>query len=111
MQAARMGAALSALALALLLAGCAGTPLRLDHQQQVSALPDPPKQAEPVTPAQREHQRILAAYGGAYQDARLEGVIRETVDKLVASSERPDLRYRVTILNSPAVNAFALPTG
>jgi predicted Zn-dependent protease len=106
-----MGAALSALALALLLTGCAGTPLRLDHQQQVSALPDPPKQAEPVSPAQREHQRILAAYGGAYQDARLEGVIRDTVDKLVASSERPDLRYRVTILNSPAVNAFALPTG
>ena len=31
--------------------------------------------------------------------------------KLVAASERPDMQYSVTILNSPAVNAFALPTG
>jgi predicted Zn-dependent protease len=29
----------------------------------------------------------------------------------VAASERPDIHYRVTILNSAAVNAFALPTG
>jgi predicted Zn-dependent protease len=29
----------------------------------------------------------------------------------VAASERPDVHYRVTILNSAAVNAFALPTG
>jgi predicted Zn-dependent protease len=74
-------------------------------------LPEPPKQAELLPGAQREHQRILAAYGGAYNDPKLEAVISETVDKLVASSERPDLRYRVTILNSPAVNAFALPSG
>jgi predicted Zn-dependent protease len=93
--------------LALLTAGCAGM-TAVDRQV---ALPDPPKQAEALTPAQREHQRILAAYGGSYTDPKLEGVLKETVDKLVASSERPDLRYRVTILNSPAVNAFALPTG
>src|SRR5262249_883144 len=35
----------------------------------------------------------------------------QTVAKLVAASERPDVQYRVTILNSDAVNAFALPTG
>jgi predicted Zn-dependent protease len=33
------------------------------------------------------------------------------VQKLVASSERPDLKYQITMLNSPAVNAFALPDG
>ena len=38
-------------------------------------------------------------------------MLDKTVDKLVAASERPDLRYQVTILNSPAVNAFALPNG
>ena len=36
---------------------------------------------------------------------------RQTVDRLVAASERPDLKYKVTILNSPAINAFALPNG
>ena len=30
--------------------------------------------------------------------------------KLVAS-DRPDLHYRITLLNSPVVNAFALPSG
>src|SRR6266568_2908311 len=38
-------------------------------------------------------------------------MLEKTVDKLVAASERPDLKYEVTILNSPAVNAFALPNG
>jgi predicted Zn-dependent protease len=61
--------------------------------------------------AEREHERILAAYGGAYDDPQLEGLITKTVDRLVAASERPDLTYKVTILNSGAVNAFALPTG
>jgi predicted Zn-dependent protease len=98
------------LALASLwLAGCAGT--LPESQSKVAALPDPPKRAEPVPAAQREHQRILAAYGGAYHNAQLETVLKTTVDKLVAASGKADLSYRVTILNSPAVNAFALPTG
>jgi predicted Zn-dependent protease len=97
----------SLLMAALLLAGCASS---LPGERQVS-MPDPPKTAEAVTPAQREHQRILAGHGGRYQDPRLEALLNQTVERLVASSERPDLRYRVTILNSPAVNAFALPTG
>ena len=61
--------------------------------------------------AEREHERILASYGGAYDDPRLEALITKTVDRLVAASDRPDLAYKVTILNSGAVNAFALPTG
>jgi predicted Zn-dependent protease len=61
--------------------------------------------------AEREHERILTSYGGAYDDPQLEALITKTVDRLVAASERPDLTYKVTILNSGAVNAFALPTG
>jgi predicted Zn-dependent protease len=93
--------------LVLAVAGCANTP-QLGPQL---AMPDPPKEAELPPAAQREHQRILAAYGGAYSNPRLEPLIAQTVDRLVASSEQPNNRYRVTILNSPAVNAFALPNG
>jgi predicted Zn-dependent protease len=75
------------------------------------ALPDLPKVADTFAPNQREHQRILATYGGVYQNARLEALITRVVEQLVASSERPDLKYKITILNSPAVNAFALPNG
>ena len=60
---------------------------------------------------EREHLRILASYGGIYENARLQSTIETTVDRLVAASERPDLKYKVTILNSPAINAFALPNG
>ena len=59
----------------------------------------------------REHQRILATYGSVYNDARLQSFIETTVERLVAASDRPDLHYKVTILNSQSVNAFALPTG
>lgn len=97
-----------ALALGLMLAGCATTP----DFKQVS-LPAPPAPAEPARPSatEREHARILASYGGVYEDARLQALVEETVDRLVKASERPDLKYKITILNSPAINAFALPNG
>jgi predicted Zn-dependent protease len=101
----------TALAFALLLAaglaGCSGTgPL---SPQGLSADAAKPAQAPPAV--QREHQRILAAYGGAYENPRLQALLGQIVDRLVTASERPDLRYHVTILNSPSVNAFALPNG
>jgi predicted Zn-dependent protease len=96
------------LALAVMLAACSGDRLVGEHPIK---LPNQPRQAEMSPAAQREHQRILAAYGGAYHDSRLEALVSAAVDRLVAASERPDLPYKVTILNSPAVNAFALPTG
>ena len=103
----RAGEIAAVLAL-LLLTNCIST---TDHR--LVALPLP--QASPTTesdPAnQREHARILASYGGEYENARLQAMIAKTVDRLVAASERPDLKYQVIILNSPAINAFALPNG
>jgi predicted Zn-dependent protease len=102
------GRRLAGIGVALLVSGCFVT---TDPTTRQVSLPEPPRQAEVQPAGQREHQRILAAYGGAYADASLETLIERTVERLVAASERPDLRYRVTILNSPAVNAFALPSG
>ena len=87
----------------LLLSGCffAGTPIR-----KVS-LPNPPNQVL----APRDHQRILASYSGAYSDRNLEAFLARIVSRLAAASDKPELRYKVTILNSPAVNALALPNG
>ena len=95
-----------ALALTLLLAACTSTPDGLQVK-----LPEAPKQAQMQPAAEREHQRILASYGGVYEDPRLHEEIGKLVDRLVAASERPNLKYEVTILNSPAINAFALPNG
>ena len=97
-----------AAALAALLAGCTSSP-----GDRFVSLPIPkataPTAREPA--AQRENARILASYGGTYDNARLQTMIEKTVDRLVAASERPDLKFKVTILNSPAINAFALPDG
>ncbi len=59
----------------------------------------------------REHPRVVATYGGVYEDAGTERAIAKVVGKLVSVSDDPETQYRITILNSPAVNAFALPGG
>ncbi len=96
----------------LLLAAC-GDMSRFQLQPISSATSAiKPNRTVVQTPAaEREHERILASYGGAYDDPQLEALITKTVDRLVAASDRPDQAYKVTILNSGAVNAFALPTG
>jgi predicted Zn-dependent protease len=58
-----------------------------------------------------EHARIVAAYGGIFHDAKLEQMLAPIVSKIVAASDRPEQPYSITILNAPAVNAFALPDG
>ncbi len=96
------------LALAVLLAGCASIP---DNKQVSLPVPQAAEQADSQPAETREHLRILASYGGIYENTRLQAEIGKTVDRLVAASERPNLKYKVTILNSPAINAFALPNG
>ena len=102
--------AIALIGAAIVLGGC-GDMTRF----QAAVAPAPsakPARILSQTPAtEREHGRILASYGGTYDDPKLEALISKTVERLVAASERPDLTYKVTILNSGAVNAFALPSG
>ncbi len=95
-------------ALAALLAGCTNIP---DNQPVSLPVQQATEQANSQPAETREHLRILASYGGIYENARLQAEIGKLVDRLVAASERPNLKYQVTILNSPAINAFALPSG
>ncbi|WP_245500693.1 M48 family metalloprotease [Rhizobium sp. BK251] len=59
----------------------------------------------------REHPRIVASYGGEYKDAKTERLVARIAGALTSVSENPSQSYRITILNSPAINAFALPGG
>ena len=59
----------------------------------------------------REHPLVLAKYGGEFRDPKAESLIAGIVGRLVAVSEDKTQLYRITILNSPKVNAFALPGG
>lgn len=68
-----------------------------------------PQPAAP--PRSPEHVKLVGAYGGEYQNDQIEATVARIVDRLVAASETPERVLRVTMLNSPAVNAFALPSG
>ena len=59
----------------------------------------------------REHPLVVAKYGGEYQNEKAERMLALIVGALVSVSNDPATVYRVTILNTPKVNAFALPGG
>src|SRR5258708_35317940 len=107
----RRRAPAGAAALALLLAGCSSALLSMGAPP--GSLPEAPRQAQqqpqPPAPTSREHQRILAAYNGAYDDPKLEGLLNQMVTMQVEASERPDGQYRVTSIHSVPHNVFALP--
>ena len=57
------------------------------------------------------HPEIVAQFGGTYDDHRLIGYLSGLVQRLSASSGQPGEDYRLTVLDTPVVNAFASPGG
>ena len=104
---------LAGVALALLLGACASSSDNKTVSLELPqfTLPNSPGQPARPTAEQRENARILATYSGVYDDAKVHAMVTQLVDRLVAASEMPEQKFEVTILNSPAVNAFALPNG
>ncbi|MDJ0685928.1 MAG: M48 family metalloprotease [Alphaproteobacteria bacterium] len=58
----------------------------------------------------REHPKLVAQFGGVYEDRRLQRYVDEIGRRTAAFAEY-EFPYRFTIVNSPIVNAFALPGG
>ena len=58
-----------------------------------------------------EHAKIMQAYGGAYGDERVNDYVEAIMEKIARASDKPDQKFQITVLNSPVVNAFALPGG
>jgi len=48
---------------------------------------------------------------GVYEDAELQRYVSEVGMRLARASERPNLPWAFTVIDEPAVNAFALPGG
>lgn len=99
---------------ALALGGCVSFGAQEKPVPQVTAAVPAaaPKVAPPPPSAvSQEQARIAAAYGGVYDKFALESHLNRIAARLAAASERPDLTYKVTLLNSPMINAFALPNG
>ena len=58
-----------------------------------------------------ERKRLIDAFGGEYSAPAAERYLNEILARLAPASETPTEPYRVTILDLPVVNAFALPSG
>lgn len=56
------------------------------------------------------HEQILQQYQ-VYDDPELQAYVNEIGQRLAAKSHRSDLQWTFTLLDSPEVNAFALPGG
>jgi predicted Zn-dependent protease len=102
-----------ALACALFLSGCA----ELERQGQLFSPtpPSPPLKPAPPKTDNRgsvQHKELLTQFGGEYQAPAAERYLDGILVKLAQASETPSqTAYKVTILNTPVVNAFALPSG
>ncbi len=59
----------------------------------------------------QQHERILKQFGGAYSDPELTSYISSLGNLLAKTSETPDDKFTFTVLDTPVVNAFALPGG
>ncbi len=59
----------------------------------------------------RENDVEIRKQYGVYAHAPLQRYVQQIGERLAAKSHRPQLKYTFTVLDSPDVNAFALPGG
>lgn len=95
------------LALALAVSACAQSRNPATGRQEYTTLS--PKDEQAI--GAREHPKIVKAFGGAYNDPELASYVNRIGQKLARESELPNIKWTFTVLDSPVVNAFALPGG
>jgi predicted Zn-dependent protease len=96
-----------AAALAFSLAACASID---PPPAPVSAAPAAAPHAA-AAPTSSERKRLIDAFGGVYSAPATEAYLDGVLVRIAPASDAGAQPYRVTMLNSPIVNAFALPSG
>ena len=97
-----------ALAAALtLLSGC-GTkmqnPVTGENERSVMS------ESAEIEEGKRGHEQVLAEYG-ALKNPALQAYVNDVGQRLAKQSHRASLKWTFTVLDSPEINAFALPGG
>ncbi|MSR14111.1 MAG: hypothetical protein EXR86_05990 [Gammaproteobacteria bacterium] len=92
---------------ALIFTGCATTVTNPVTGQAERTVMD---ESSEIAEGQKAHQQVLSEYG-VYPNAQLQGYITELGQRLAAQSHRNQLAWHFTVLDSPEINAFALPGG
>ena len=98
--------ALLALAAAPLLGGCTTNPAT-----GASTFTGGFGASQEIQTGRQQHPEILKEFGGEYPDPGLKTYVDSIGQLLARTVERHDYPYTFTVLNSPIVNAFAIPGG
>ncbi|MFO1219550.1 MAG: M48 family metalloprotease [Burkholderiaceae bacterium] len=103
----RVAEALAAAFAALLLAAC-GTPVTnpVTGREERTVMDE----AAEIEEGRKAHQEVIAEMG-AVADAKLQAYVNGVGQKLAKLSHRPQLAWTFTVVDSPQINAFALPGG
>lgn len=91
---------------AALLAGCATVTNPVTGQREITVMDERSEIAE----GRKAHEEVLQDYG-VYASPRLQAYVNELGQRLAKQSHRKNLEWHFTVLDSPEVNAFALPGG
>ena len=67
-------------------------------------------EAAEIQEGAKAHEGVLEEYG-VYADTRLQAYVNDLGQKLASQSHRANLKWTFTVLDSPEINAFALPGG
>lgn len=88
----------------LYLGGCAVNPVTGEQDLVLMS------EQQELSLGRSAHGEILQEYG-EYENKALATYVQKIGDRVASGSHRPDLIYRFTVLDTPEVNAFALPGG
>lgn len=88
----------------VLLTACAQNPVTGEHDFVMLS------EDSELSIGRANHPKIIAQYG-RYKDEAVQRYVQSVGDQLASVSHRKDLIYRFTVLDSPVINAFALPGG
>lgn len=100
----RTGTCLLIVACAVFATACATNPVTGKRQMTLLS------EAEEAAIGQQQDAEIRREMG-VYNDRALEQYVNEIGQELARNSHRPNLPWTFTIVDSPAINAFALPGG
>ncbi|MBA2961893.1 MULTISPECIES: M48 family metalloprotease [Ramlibacter] len=92
---------------ALLLSACASRVVNpVTGRTELSVMDE----AAEVQEGTKGHEEVLKEYG-VYANPRLQAYVNDLGQKLAGQSHRANLKWTFTVLDSPEINAFALPGG
>ncbi|MFT5656755.1 MAG: putative Zn-dependent protease [Gammaproteobacteria bacterium] len=92
----------SLLLIAAFIVGCAKNLVSGDHEFVTLS------ESDEIAQGASYHQSIIAQYG-VYDDPKLQAYITDIGQQIASKSHRSHLKYHFTVLDSPDINAFALP--